>query len=134
MSWLTTHFSPVFSHLFGMAKLAVPLVEKPDGTGVNLQGNTSGHPYVADPAIAPSTTYKTYASGAALAADADLVTDGGGPCRAIIVGTAGTLVVVREDDVEITIVANMASASPVLPVTAKLIKSTSTARDILVLW
>jgi outer membrane lipoprotein-sorting protein len=81
-----------------------------------------------------ASVYKVYASGGALGSDADLVTDGGGMCRRIMVGTSGTLVLTKADDTDETIPANLVPSGVVFDVQAKTIKDTSTAEDILVLW
>lgn len=81
-----------------------------------------------------AAVYAVYASGVALAADADLEGDGGGLCRRIMVGTSGTLVVVRSDDTTVTIPENLVPAGVVLDIRAKTIDDSSTAQDILVLW
>jgi hypothetical protein len=81
----------------------------------------------------PSEFYKAYAPSAVLGGDADLIADGGGPCREIIVGSAGDLVVKTPAGVSVTI--SGIPAGMRLPIQAsKLIASGSTAYKLLVLW
>jgi len=82
-------------------------------------------------ALQSATVYKYYA---AFAADTDLVTDGGGLCRRIIVGTSGTLVITKNDDTDETLPAEICTDGAVLDIRAKAIKNTSTATKVLVMW
>ena len=78
-----------------------------------------------------ATVYKYYA---AFAADTNLVTDGGGLCRRIVVGTSGTLVLTKNDDTDETLPAEICTDGAVLDLRAKAIKNTSTATKVLVMW
>ncbi len=78
-----------------------------------------------------ATVYKYYA---AFAADTNLVTDGGGLCRRIVVGTSGTLVLTKNDDTDETLPAEICTDGAVLDLRAKVIRNTSTATKVLVMW
>jgi len=78
-----------------------------------------------------ATVYKYYA---AFAADTNLVTDGGGLCRRVIVGKSGTLVLTKNDDTDETLPAEICTDGAVLDLRAKAIKNTSTATKVLVMW
>lgn len=78
-----------------------------------------------------ATVYKYYA---AFAADTNLVTDGGGLCRRVVVGKSGTLVLTKNDDTDETLPAEICTDGAVLDLRAKAIKNTSTATKVLVMW
>lgn len=85
-------------------------------------------------ATEPSSHFATYATAGALGADADLQADGQGPCRQIICGTAGTLILTKPGGGVVTIPAAVATAGAPLNVRATKIGAASTAQNILVLW
>ena len=78
-----------------------------------------------------ATVFKYYA---AFAADTNLVTDGGGLCRRVIVGKSGTLVLTKNDDTDETLPAEICTDGAVLDIRAKAIKNTSSATKVLVMW
>lgn len=78
---------------------------------------------------------QSYATGGALAANVDLVAEGGGPCRAIRVGQAGNLVVhdARTPTTPKTI-PDVLAGETVYVSAVTLVASGTTAQKITVLW
>jgi hypothetical protein len=80
-----------------------------------------------------ANTTRTYALAGPLAGDADLIADGGEPCRGIRVGAAGDIAIVDAGGASTTIPAVLAGETLRVRA-AKLLAAGTTAQKITVLW
>ncbi len=80
-----------------------------------------------------ANTTKSYALAGALSGDVDLNADGGEPCRAIRVGTAGDLAIVNASGTS-TVIPSLLAGETIRVRASKLLAAGTTAQKITALW